>query len=259
MRAINLNADMGEGYGDWRMGDDDALLGIVGAANIACGAHAGDPLIMRATCAKAQAAGVDIGAHPGFDDRRGFGRRAYAVRAEEVEALVASQIGALAGAAALSGARLAHVKPHGALNTMAAVERALADAIARAVKAVDARLILLGPAGSALVAAGSAAGLAVAAEAFPDRAYAADGTLAPRSQPGAVLHDPAVVAARARRMLAEGGLLTPEGAVIPARIDTLCVHGDAPDAVAAASATRDALGAAGWTLTRLSALALSDP
>ena len=182
--TVDLNADVGESTSGRRYGDDEGVMPHITSANIACGFHAGDPGVMRATVALALAHGVAIGAHPGLHDLEGFGRREMHVSPDEVENLVAYQVGALAGVAAAQGAALAHVKPHGALYNMAARERTLADAVARAVRAVDPSLVLFGLSNSELVRAGSAAGLAVASEAFADRGYLANGELAPRSAPG---------------------------------------------------------------------------
>ncbi len=250
---INLNADMGEGFGPWPMGDDAGLLGIVGAANIACGFHAGDPMTMRATVRAAKAAGVDIGAHPGFPDLQGFGRREMRLSTAEVEALVIVQTGAMLGVAAAEGARVVHVKPHGALNNMACRDDALADAIARAVAAVDPALILLAPATSALFRAGERAGLRTAAEIFADRTYAETGELTPRSQPHAMIHDPADSVAQILRFLRAGGITAPSGAVLPTPLHSVCVHGDGPNAAAIAATVRDGLTAAGVALGGLEA------
>lgn len=254
---INLNADLGESFGAWTMGEDEALLALVGAANIACGFHAGDPLVMRKTVRTAVAAGVGLGAHPAYPDLQGFGRRPMTMAAPELEAVVIYQVGALAGMAAAEGARLTHVKPHGALNNQACEDAALAATVARAVRAVDRELILLAPALSELQAAGERAGLRVAAEVFADRAYTDAGSLLPRSQPGAVLHDDAAVVAHVMRMLEAGGIVTHSGQRLPTAMHSICVHGDTPGAVANARSLRSALEAAGWRLVGL-AEALAD-
>lgn len=251
MTLLNLNADMGEGFGPWPMGDDAGLLGVVGAANIACGFHAGDPLVMRRAVRAAKTAGVEIGAHPGFPDLQGFGRREMRLSAEDVAAMIVYQTGAMLGVAAAEGARVVHVKPHGALNNMACRERPLADAIAGAVAAVDRRLILLAPATSELFRAGEAAGLATAAEIFADRAYRPDGQLVPRSQPGAMIHDPADSVAQILRFLRAGGIVAPTGAVLPTPLHSVCVHGDGPNAAAIAARVRDGLKAEGVRLVGL--------
>ena len=248
---VNLNADLGESFGAWTMGQDEALLGLVGAANVACGFHAGDPLVMRTTVRTALAAGVDIGAHPAYPDLQGFGRRPMVMAPAELEAAVIYQIGALAGMAAAEGGRLSHVKPHGALNNQACEDPVLADVVARAVRAVDRGLILLAPALSALLAAGERAGLQVAAEIFADRTYTDAGTLLPRSQPGAVLHDAAAVDAHVTRMLETGGIVSLSGRVLPTAMHSICVHGDTPGAVAHVRRLRSSLQAAGWQLVGL--------
>jgi UPF0271 protein len=249
---INLNADLGESFGAWTMGEDAALLAVVGAANIACGFHAGDPLVMRNTVRTALAAGVGLGAHPAYPDLQGFGRRPMTLAPAELEAVILYQVGALAGMAAAEGGRLRHVKPHGALNNQACEDAALAEVVARAVRAFDRDLILLAPALSELQAAGQRAGLAVAAEIFADRAYTDAGTLVPRSRPGAVLHDADAVVAHVMRMLQSGGIVAASGKVLPTAMHSVCVHGDTPGAVDNARRLRAALQAAGWRLTGLS-------
>jgi UPF0271 protein len=251
---LNLNADLGEGFGAWRMGDDAALLRIVGSANVACGFHAGDPLVMSKTVALAREAGVSLGAHPSFADLQGFGRRPMRLAPAELRAVVQYQVGALAAIAQAHGTRVTHVKPHGAMNNMACEDTAMAATIAEAVKAVDPRLVLLAPALSALSAAGRAAGLRVADEIFADRAYTDDGTLVPRSQPGAVLHDSAACVTHVLRMVERGGLVTANGKLLPCSFHSICVHGDNAEAVATASAVRDALAAAGHRLSTLAAM-----
>jgi UPF0271 protein len=239
---LNLNADLGESFGAWRMGSDAALLDIVQSANLACGFHAGDPLVMRDTVAAAVARGVSMGAHPSYPDLQGFGRRPMRCTAAEVEAFVLYQIGALDGFARASGTRVSHVKPHGALSNEACRDSALAQAIARAVHAYDPRLILLAPALSALAEAGVAAGLQVALEIFADRSYEDDGQLTPRANPGGVLHAPEDCVAHVEKMLAAGGIVTRSGKILPTPIHSICVHGDGPQAVAAALALKAALG-----------------
>lgn len=244
-RVIDLNADLGEGYGAWSMGDDDALLAVVTSANVACGGHAGDGVTMRRTVAAAVARGVSIGAHPGHADREGFGRRAIAITPDEAYALVLAQVGALSGFTRAAQVPLAHVKPHGALYSQAATEPGLAAAIAAAVRDFDATLALVGPPGSAIESAGLAAGLRVWREGFVDRTYQADGTLTPRSRPEALHHDPAAAVRQAVMLATEGVVIATDGAPVAHAVDTLCVHGDAPGAVALARAVRGALGAAG--------------
>jgi len=241
---IDLNADVGESYGAYGYGDDEGVMPFVSSANIACGFHAGDPGVMRSTVRLARRHGVAIGAHPGFQDLSGFGRREMHLSPAEVENLVAYQVGALTGIAAAEGIKLSHVKPHGALYNMAARDAAMAGAIARGVRAVDASLVLFALSGSQLIDAGEVAGLRVASEAFPDRGYGADGSLMPRSAAGAVVTSPERVAARAVAMAA-GTVTTAAGQIVAVRADTLCIHGDTPGAAALARAVREALGAAG--------------
>ena len=248
---INLNADLGESFGAWTMGDDEALLQVVGAANIACGFHAGDPLVMRRTVRTAVAAGVGPGAHPAYPDLQGFGRRPMQMAPAELEAAIIYQVGALAGIAAAEGAQLVHVKPHGALSNQSCEDDALADVVARAVRAVDRDLILLAPALSALERAGRRAGLQVACEAYADRAYTDAGMLVPRREAGAVLHGADTVVAHVRRMLQAGGLVSRTGKVLPTPMHSLCVHGDTPGAVEHARHMRAALEADGWRMVRL--------
>ncbi|MEX2649212.1 MAG: 5-oxoprolinase subunit PxpA [Alphaproteobacteria bacterium] len=256
-RSININADLGEGYGAYAMGDDSALLRIVASANIACGFHAGDPMVMARTVREAARNGVSIGAHPGFDDKQGFGRRPIPMSASEVEAMVAYQIGALAGIAAANGAAVTHVKPHGALSNMAAVDDDLATAIARAIRGVDRELVFLAVAGSAMARAGKAAGLRVAEEAFADRTYDDDGNLTSRKRPDALIRDAEVAVAHVLHMVEESALFSVGGKRIPARIDSLCVHGDEPTAVAVARAVRKGLEGAGFAVKPLPEITLA--
>lgn len=251
MNRLNLNADLGESFGAWKMGSDTELLQIVGSANIACGFHAGDPLVMRRTVRQALDAGVSIGAHPSFPDLQGFGRRAMQVPAAELEAMLIYQIGALSGIARAEGGVLTHVKPHGALNNMACEDAALAATVACAVKAFDATLILLAPALSQLQRAGEAAGLAVGIEVFADRAYTDEGNLVPRSKPGAVLHAAEDCVAHVLRFVEAGGIVCASGKILKTPFHSICVHGDGPQAVAAAAAIRDAMGVAGVALVPL--------
>ncbi len=238
---VDLNCDMGESFGRYTLGHDDAILSRVTSANIACGFHAGDPLVMARTVRLAATRGVAVGAHPGYPDLQGFGRRNMDLTAEEVTAMVLYQIGALAGMAKAAGVELAHVKPHGALYNQAAQDAALARAIAAGVAAFSRELILVGLAGSALITAGSEAGLKVANEGFPDRAYNADGTLKSRREPGAVLESADAVAANAVRLVKNGIMF--QGQAVP--IDTLCIHGDNDDALAFAASARQALAVEG--------------
>ena len=248
---INLNADLGESFGPWRMGDDAALLPLIDSASIACGFHAGDPEVMRATLRRAVAAGVETGAHPSYPDLQGFGRRAMRFAPHEVEALVIYQLGALSAFAAAEGGSLSHVKPHGALSNEACADVALATAIAQAIHAVDPQLILLAPAASALADAGRHLGLPVALEVFADRRYLADGRLQPRSEPGAVIHDPDDCVRHVEAMLDAGCLLSHDGRRIPSEIHSICVHGDGPSAVATAVRLRQRLVSGGHRLAGL--------
>jgi 5-oxoprolinase (ATP-hydrolysing) subunit A len=241
---IDLNADVGESFGPWQMGDDAALVSIVTSVNVACGGHAGDPSVMRRTVRMARAAGCVVGAHPGFADLQGFGRREMRVPAEDIENLVLAQVGALAAIARGEGARLAHVKPHGALYTMAARDRTTAEPIARAVAAFDGSLAVTAPAASALAAAAAGCGLRVIREAFADRAYRADGSLVPRTEAGAVITDPAAVAERALA-IARGRIDASDGSFVGVVADTICIHGDTPGAADLARLVRATLERAG--------------
>ena len=242
---MDLNCDLGESFGAWAMGDDDAVLPHVTSVNVACGFHAGDPSVMRRTVAAARAAGVAIGAHPGLPDRQGFGRRTMDVTPDEVYELVVYQTGALAAFCAAAGATLAHDKPHGALYNMAAARRELADAIARAVRDVDQGLALFGLAGSQLVDAADAAGLRAVPEAFADRAYLADGSLVPRRRADAMVQDAAAVVARAIRIAREGRVRAVDGSDVALRAETICIHGDGADAATFARDLRLGLETAG--------------
>ena len=252
---INLNADLGEGYGPWTMGDDAAMLDIVASANIACGGHAGDPDVMRRTLRLARKRGVSIGAHPSYPDLQGFGRRTMSLSAAELENQVAAQVGALSAIAALEAARVTHVKPHGALNNLACADRSVADTICRAVRAIDPALIMLAPAASQLVAAGRAAGLAVIEEIFADRAYLPDGQLVPRSRPDAMIHGAEASLAHVLAMLEAGALIAVDGTRIATPIGSICVHGDSPGAVAVARHLREQLAARGHQLLPLPEIA----
>ena len=245
---VDINCDMGESFGRWELGADASVLPHVSSANIACGAHAGDPGVMRRTLRLAKQHGVACGAHPGFADLAGFGRREIPIGAAEARDLVLWQIGALDAIARSEGTRLRHVKAHGALYNMAARDIALADAIAAAVAEFDRSLVFFGLAGSGMLDAGRRAGLRVAAEGFADRSYEPDGSLTPRSVPGAVIHDPQEVVARAVRMVRESRVTARHGADISLQIDTLCVHGDTPGAASLARALREGLEAAGVTI-----------
>lgn len=247
---VDLNADMGEGFGPWRMGDDAALLGIVTSANIACGFHAGDPDVMARSMRLAAEKGVGIGAHPGFADLQGFGRRRLRLSAEELGNLTAYQLGAAQGMARAQGARLRHLKLHGALSNMATEDPEVARACFQAALRVDPQIILVVLAGTPMEAVARDLGANCAAEIFADRAYNDDASLLDRSQPGAVLHDGAEAGRRMVAMLRQGGILTASGRKIPCRIDTICLHGDTPQAVAMGLAVREALTEAGVAVAR---------
>jgi UPF0271 protein len=244
-KTIDINSDLGESYGAWRMGDDAALLAIVSSANIACGFHGGDPDIMRGTVALAVQHDVAIGAHVSLPDLQGFGRREMAVTPNEAYAMTLYQIGALQAFAQAAGTRLRHVKPHGALYNMAARDAKLAAAIARAVRDFDPSLRLFGLANSALIDAGIAAGISVAAEAFADRRYRPDGSLQPRREPDAVIQESDEAIAQAMAMAREGQVRAVDGSIVVLQADTLCVHGDGEHAVSFARQLRAALEAAG--------------
>ena len=248
---IDLNSDLGESFGPWPMGQDAALMDSISSANVACGFHAGDPRTMRATIALARDKGVAIGAHPGFQDLIGFGRREIKVSPAEVEDLVLYQVSALAGMAAAQGMKLQHVKAHGALYNMACKDRGLADAIARAVASLDRSLILFGLPNSELLRAGEAAGLPVAAEVFADRAYDPDGSLTSRAKSGSVIDDTPQVVARAIKMVKDQTVIAVDGSTIALRVDTICLHGDTPGAAEHAKAVKAGLQNAGITVRSL--------
>ncbi|HEX4986196.1 MAG TPA: 5-oxoprolinase subunit PxpA [Burkholderiales bacterium] len=252
MKTLDLNCDMGEGLGAWKMGDDEALLEHVTSANIACGFHAGDPGIMRRIVGLALDKGVAVGAHPSLPDLQGFGRRNMSVSAQEAYDMVLYQVGAAAAFVQARGARLSHVKPHGALYNLAAKDEKLAQAIAAAVRDFDPRLVLYGLSGSALVRAGADAGLRTAAEVFADRTYQADGSLTPRSQPDALIDGADAAVAQVRRMVAEGRVRSRQGTDAAVQADTLCIHGDAPGAVEFAKRIRAALAADGVRVAAIS-------
>lgn len=252
---INLNADLGESFGAWTMGDDPALLEIVKSANIACGFHAGDPTVMQETVRLAMAQGVSIGAHPSYPDLQGFGRRVMQMSAKDLEATVLYQIGALQAIAAAQGGRVTHVKPHGALHNVACADAGVAATVVNALHKLDPAMILLAPAHSTLAQAAQAAGQAVRYEVFADRTYQDDGQLMPRSRAGAVIHDSQACVEHVLRMIDAKAIVTASGLHLPCRIDSICVHGDGPQAVATAKAVRLALESAGYTLAALCDLA----
>lgn len=241
MSAINLNADVGESYGHFTVGNDEAMMKVVKSASIACGFHAGDPMVMANAVRLAQANGVSIGAHPSFHDIQGFGRRRIQMSTQEIECMVAYQIGALAGIAAGAGARVTHVKPHGALNNMAHEDLEYALAIARAIKAVDRDLIYVANACSEMVKAGHREGLRVAEEAYADRLYEDDGRLASRASPDAMITEPERAVRQVMTFIEEGALVSRNGVKLPARIHTFCVHGDQTSGLAVVGAVRAAL------------------
>jgi 5-oxoprolinase (ATP-hydrolysing) subunit A len=242
---IDLNADVGESYGAWTMGDDEALMPLVSSVNIACGAHAGDPLVMLRTVELARRHGTAIGAHPGYPDRDGFGRRELAMSEDELRASLLVQLGALDAVCRAAGAKLRHVKPHGALYNRAARDQRLAVTVAAAVHEFTPRATLVGLAGGELVRAGRERGLAVAAEAFADRAYEPDGSLRSRRLPGAMLATPEAAAEQAVSIATLNRVVAHDGTTIEVHADTLCVHGDTPGAADYARAVRTALVQAG--------------
>jgi 5-oxoprolinase (ATP-hydrolysing) subunit A len=248
MAHIDFNSDLGESFGLYSVGSDAEILPHITSANIACGFHAGDAPTMRKTVARAKAMGVAVGAHPGLPDLQGFGRREMKLSPDEAYEFVVYQIGALLGFTSAAGVSLNHVKPHGALYNMAAVDATLADAICQAVKDVDASLVLFGLANSELTRAGEALGLKVAHEVFADRSYQADGTLTRRGTPGAMIEDPAIATEQILTMLNDGKVRSRQGAWVPVRSDTVCIHGDQPGAPAFAKAIRQALEREGVTV-----------
>jgi len=243
MLSVDLNSDLGESFGPWTMGDDTAMLALVTSANLACGFHAGDPAVMLAASRTAVANGVAIGAHPSYRDRAGFGRRDMEVPAEQLHADLLYQVAALAGIAAHAGAGVRYLKPHGALYNRIAVDLEVAEVVADVARGIG--LPVLGLPGSAIAAACDAAGVRFVREAFADRGYLADGTLAPRGLDGAVITDPDEVAARAVRIVKDGVVVALDGTLVAAEVDSLCVHGDTPGAVQLARAVRAALDNAG--------------
>lgn len=246
---IDLNADLGEGFGPWRMGDDAAMFRLVTTASIACGFHAGDPETMRSAICLARDRGVAVGAHPGYADLVGFGRRPQVgVTAREIENLVAYQVGAFAAMAALCDHRATHAKTHGALGNACADDDTLADAVARGIRAADPSLAFIVMPGTATERAAERAGLRPIREIYADRSYADSFNLADRRTPGAVLHDTDLIVQRVMRMVGEGMLESAGGRRLKVEIDSVCVHGDTPGAVAMAGALRAALAAAGWTV-----------
>ena len=248
MPSIDLNADLAEGFGVWELGDDDAMLDVVTSANLACGFHAGNPVGLARTCRAAVARGVRIGAQVGYFDLAGFGRRRIDVEPDELSADVIYQIGALQALARAAGAVLGYVKPHGALYNTIVTDRDQARAVAEAVHATDPGLPVLGLAGSVFFAEARRLGLRTVAEAFADRAYQPDGQLVSRSDPAAVLYDPAQIDDRVLSMITTGTVTAVDGSLITIEVESVCVHGDSPGAVAIAGAVRDRLHAEGITV-----------
>jgi 5-oxoprolinase (ATP-hydrolysing) subunit A len=246
MKTVDLNSDLGESFGPWVMGQDAEMIELATSVNIACGYHAGDADVMRKTVELAKARGVSIGAHPGYRDLHGFGRRPMpGLSSSEIENLIAYQIGALQAIATAAGHKVTHVKAHGAISNVACEDDMTAQAIANGIKAVDPNLIFVVLANSKLVKAGERANLPMAHEAFADRAYEDDGNLVSRRKPGAVLHDPKLIAERVVRMVQDSAIVSVTGKVIKTRIDTICIHGDNPEAVEIARGVRKALKDAG--------------
>ena len=245
MDGIDLNADLGEGFGVWRLGDDEALISLVTSANVACGFHAGDPATMRRVCARAAEAGVAVGAQVSYRDLAGFGRRFIDVDPAELADDVLYQLSALDGIARASGTRVSYVKPHGALYNAAVTHEGQAGAVVDAVAAYGGALPVLGLPGSALLRAAESAGLRAVPEGFADRGYTAAGTLVPRRKPGALVHDPAAVAERAVRMALHGEVMAVDGTRVPLAVESVCVHGDTAGAVDLVRAVRTALEAVG--------------
>ncbi len=248
MTAVDLNADLAEGFGVWELGDDTAMLDVVTSANLACGFHAGNPIGLARTCRAAAGRGVRIGAQVGYFDLAGFGRRRIEVDPAELTADVIYQIGALRALARAAGSDLGYVKPHGALYNTIVAHRQQARAVAEAVHAVDPALPVLGLAGSVFFTEAARLGLRTVPEAFADRAYQPDGTLVPRGEPGAVLREPERIAERTLTMVAAGVVEAVDGTVIPLEVESVCVHGDSPGAVGIAEAVRAHLLSAGVAL-----------
>jgi UPF0271 protein len=249
---IDLNADLGEGYGPWRMGEDEALMDVISSANVACGFHAGDPTIMDRTIRLARERGTDIGAHVGFPDRQGFGRRVMNIETGELASLVVYQLGALAGMARAAGYRMTHMSFHGALGNMTAADAALAEPLLRAVADFDPKLIVSSSSSQAIENAAERCGLRVASTFLADRAYDDQGLLVPRKLPDSVIKDEATVLQRVRRLLAEGTVLAYGGAVLPMKARSILLHGDTPGAVALARTIRNEIVAAGGRIVPIS-------
>ena len=249
--TVNMNADMGEGFGAYDIGDDDSILKIIRSASIACGFHAGDPVTMHRVVQRAKAEGCSIGAHPGFNDLWGFGRRRIDMQPDHLEYVIAYQIGALQAFASYVGEKVTHVKPHGALNNMAAEDEGYAMAIGRAIKTVDKDIIYVALFGSQMHKAAERLGLRLACESFPDRLYEDDGNLASRTIPGTVVKDPKVASEQAVRMVRDGEIISRNGKTVKITAHTLCVHGDEATGVAVARAIRKGLEDAGIAVVPL--------
>lgn len=254
MYKVDLNSDLGESFGAYTIGLDSEVIAHISSANVACGYHAGDPLVMDRTVGLCKDAGVAVGAHPGYPDLMGFGRRNIACSPKDAKAYVKYQLGALMAFTAAHGLKLQHCKPHGALYNMAAKDQALAQAIAEAVAEVDSGIILLGLANSFLISEAKKAGLRAASEVFADRAYQADGSLVPRSKPGAVIHDKDEAIARTVRMVKEGKVTAITGEEVPLAADSICVHGDNPSAVEFVKNIRAVLTAEGVEIVPIAAI-----
>jgi len=248
MPLVDLNMDVGESFGRWTLGEDESALPHVSSANIACGMHAGDPLVMERTVRICSDKGISPGAHPGFPDLQGFGRREMRMTPSEIEAYILYQIGALREFVESFGLELSHVKPHGALYNISAVDMEVALAVARGVARAKGNLILVGLAGSLSLEAAGKVGIPWASEGFCDRAYNPDGTLMTRSKPDAVIRDTAAIAQRAVKMVKEGSLLSYDGSLIPLCVDTICIHGDTPGAAVIARTIRESLEKDGVTV-----------
>ena len=251
---VNINSDLGESFGPWVMGNDPEVLKIVRSANVACGFHASDPVVMMDTVKLCAANGVSIGAHPGFADLQGFGRRVINLTLKELEANIAYQIGALQAIAALHGAKVTHMKPHGMMANMSADNAEMSEAIARATKAVDRDLIFLCQANTEQGKAARKYGLRAAEEVFADRTYTDTGMLTPRKEPNSMIKDPAQAVAGVRRMVEEQAIYSTSGKRVPCEVDSICVHGDGPTAVAVSKAVREGLETAGIKIVPLTEL-----
>jgi UPF0271 protein len=248
---VNINSDLGESFGPWKMGDDVEVLKIVRTANVACGFHAGDPMVMAKTVGLCIENGVSIGAHPGFPDLQGFGRRVMRYTNAEIEMMIAYQVGALVGVAAANGGKVTHVKPHGMMANMSADDEGLSMAIARAIKAVDPGLIFLAQAVTEQGKAARKVGLRAAEEVFADRTYTDAGTLTPRKEANAMIHDAQESLRAVKRMIEEQAIFSTSGRKIPCQVDSVCVHGDEPTAVMTARTVRDGLAASQVRLVTL--------